>query len=161
CSSIIHLASIVRIVRARATYSWALSHSPTTSDPFAAHAARLVVWTVGLVALVSLAAAAVRVGPWLLEPDVPWRVAAPVARGLTFVALEVALLVGWPVGWVLAAQRFSERGEARVLLLLGERPAVTVLRLATQACVLSACLVAISWLGGRDAREPGRVARAL
>ncbi|HEY5241342.1 MAG TPA: hypothetical protein VIJ22_07750, partial [Polyangiaceae bacterium] len=60
----------------------------------------------GAIALVGVVAGAVRLMPWLLDPAVPWRVAAPFARGLAAVAFEAALLVGWPVGWALAACRF-------------------------------------------------------
>src|SRR5215469_9509650 len=82
------------------------------------------------IALAGFVAGAVRVLPWLLDPAVPWPTAAPFARGLAAVAIEAALLVGWPVGWALACFRYVESGEARVLLTLGERPSGTVLRLA-------------------------------
>src|ERR1700735_3637076 len=96
----------------------------------------------GAIALVGILAGAVRLMPWLLDPAVPWRVAAPFARGLAAVALEAALLVWWPVGWALAACRFVENGEARVLLTLGERPARTASRLAPQGLALALALAA-------------------
>ena len=99
--------------------------------------------------------------PWLLDPAVPWRVAAPFARGLTAVALEAALLVGWPIGWALAACRFVETGEARVLVALGERPVRTALRLAPQGAVLALALGAVALVYGNDASAPGRVATEL
>lgn len=113
------------------------------------------------VASAALVAAAVRVLPWMLDPAVPRQAAAPFARTLATLALEVALLVGWPVGWALATQQLVERGEARALAALGERPARTLARLAPQGLVFLALLAATSLFGGRDAREPGRVVREL
>ena len=113
------------------------------------------------IALVGIVAGAVRLLPWLLDPAVPWRVAAPFARGLGAVALEAALLVGWPVGWALACVRFVESGEARVLLTLGESPLATTRRLAPQGAVLALALAAVSLVYGGDASAPGRVATEL
>jgi hypothetical protein len=113
------------------------------------------------IALVGVVAGAVRLLPWLLDPTVPWRVAAPFARGLGSVAVEAALLVGWPVGWALACCRFVESGEARVLLTLGESPASTVRRLAPQGAVLAMALGAVALVYGSDASAPGRVATEL
>lgn len=112
-------------------------------------------------ALAGFVAGAVRILPWLLDPAVPWPTAAPFARGLAAVALEAALLVGWPVGWALACFRYLESGEARVLLTLGERPGATVLRLAPQGAVFALALAAVSLVYGSDARSPGRVANEL
>ena len=115
----------------------------------------------GAIALVGVVAGAVRLMPWLLDPAVPWRVAAPFARGLAAVAFEAALLVGWPVGWALAACRFVETGEARVMLTLGERPVRTAWRLATQGLVLAVVLAGVALVYGSDASAPGRVATEL
>jgi len=115
----------------------------------------------GGIALIGVMAGAVRLMPWLLDPAVPWRVAAPFARGLAAVAFEAALLVGWPVGWALAACRFVECGEARVMLTLGERPVRTASRLAPQGLVLAAALAAVALVVGSDASAPGRVATEL
>src|SRR5205814_2713100 len=95
--------------------------------------------------------------PWVLDPTIPWSELAPFARSLGAVAVEAAILVGWPVGWAIASQRLVERGEARVLASLGEAPAQTVMRLAPQAAVFVALLAATSALLGRDAAAPGRV----
>jgi hypothetical protein len=99
--------------------------------------------------------------PWLLDPEVPWGVAAPFARGLASVALEAALLVGWPVGWALACVRLVESGEALVLQTLGERPASTIARLFPQGVFFAAAVASVSLAWGRDANEPGRVATEL
>jgi hypothetical protein len=117
--------------------------------------ASLALTTVGVVA------GAVRLLPWLLDPSVPWRVAAPFARSLAAVAIEAALLVGWPVGWALAAVRFVESGEARVLLTLGEGPAATARRLVPQGALFAVTLAAVALVYGSDASAPGRVATEL
>lgn len=113
------------------------------------------------IGLTGLVAGAVRVLPWLLDPSVPWSVAQPFARGLAAVALESALLAGWPIGWSLACFRFVESGEARVLQSLGERPWTTVARLGGQALVFAVALAAVALIYGRDASAPGRVATEL
>lgn len=117
-------------------------------------------WSAG-VALVAGLAGAVRILPWIVDPAVPTRVARPFALTLLEAGLEVALLVGWPVGWALAARELVETGEARVLALLGERPERTVARLAPQGLAFALCLGVIAWAGGRDATAPGRVAQQL
>jgi hypothetical protein len=113
------------------------------------------------IALVGLLGGAVRLLPWLLDPAVPWRVAAPFARGLAAVALEAALLLGWPIGWAVACFRFVESGEARVLLTLGERPEQTVRRLAPQGLAFAAALGVVALVYGSDANAPGRVVTEL
>lgn len=132
--------------------------APTPLDRRARAAA--LGWSAG-VALVAGLAGAVRILPWVVDPTVPARVALPFARTLLEAGLEVSLLVGWPVGWALAAREFVETGEARVFALLGERPERTVARLAAQGLALALCLGAIAWAGGRDASAPGRVAQQL
>jgi hypothetical protein len=114
-----------------------------------------------VLAIAALGAGTVRLLPWLFDPAVPWRVAAPFARGLASVAIESALLVGWPVGWALASARLAESGEARVLQALGERPMKTVSRLLPQALLFAGAIGSMSLVWGRDANEPGRVATEL
>lgn len=118
------------------------------------------IWSLGTSA-VALVAGAVRVMPWVLEPDVPWRVALPFARTLAAIALEAAILVGFSIGVALACARFAERGEARVLELLGERPSRTTLRLMPQALGFAALVAVASAIGGVDASAPGTVATSL
>jgi len=110
---------------------------------------------------IALSAGLVRIFPWLLDPSVTWRVATPFARSLSVVALEAALAVGWPVGWALSTLSFVERGEGRVLRLLGERPARTVAHLGRQALVLGVALAALSWASARESTEPGRIVTEL
>jgi hypothetical protein len=112
-------------------------------------------------ALVGVLAGAVRLLPWLLEPDVPGHVVAPFARGLLAVALEAALIVGWPVGWALACFRIVESGEARALETLGDPPLATIVRLAPQGGVLAVVLATVALICGSDANAPGRVATEL
>jgi len=113
------------------------------------------------IALAGVAAGAVRVLPWLLDPAVPWRVAGPFARGLAAIAMEAALLIGWPIGWAIASLRFVESGEARVHQTLGEPPLRTVGRLVGQGTLLAAVLAAVALFYARDAGAPGRVANEL
>jgi hypothetical protein len=113
------------------------------------------------VAAVGVLAGSVRLLPWILDPAVPWQVAAPFARGLAVVTLEAALLLGWPVGCALACFRFVEDGEARVLQSLGESPRVTLGRLAPQAMALAILLGGAAFASGGDANAPGRVATEL
>jgi hypothetical protein len=113
------------------------------------------------IAIVGFLAGAVRVLPWLLDPAVPWPVAAPFARGLAAVAIEAALVVGWPIGWALSCHRLVETGEARVLQTLGESPHATVARLVPQGVVLAVALGAVSLVYASDANAPGRVATEL
>jgi hypothetical protein len=129
--------------------------------PIGAPVLRAASVSVALLASLALVAAGVRVLPWLMDSHVPWRVALPFARAIASVALEAAVLVGWPIGCALGAFAFAERGEARVLALLGERPIRTALRLAPIALVFGAALAVVSLAGGRDASEPGRVVAEL
>src|SRR5258708_25581675 len=109
-------------------------------EPFARAARDNAVVASSAIALVGIFAGAVRVLPWLLDPAVPWRVAAPFPRGLAALALEAALLVGWPVGWALACLRLIQSGEARVLQTLGDCPRTTVTRLAPPGVAVAPAL---------------------
>jgi len=109
----------------------------------------------------ALLGAAIRVLPWVLDPQIPWRVAAPFVRSLLALAMEAAFITGWPIGWALAAHRLVERGEARLLLTLGERPARTAFSLWPYGLVFGLSLALVSFVGGRDAEAPGRVVNEL
>ena len=135
--------------------------SDSRPDPIAPMALRDALVASVLVLLAALVGAAVRLLPWVLDPSIPWATLAPFARSLLAIAVEAAVLVGWPVGWALAAARLVERGEAGVLASLGERPLQTVLRLAPQAAVFVAVLGVTSVALGRDAAAPGRIVGAL
>lgn len=138
-----------------------LFRSRAPSNPLALPALQAAALASGALAIAALAAGTVRLLPWLFDPAVPWRVAAPFARGLASIALEAAILVGWPVGWALASVRLVESGEARALQALGQRPARTVVALAPQAALFAVVLAAVALAWGRDANEPGRVATEL
>jgi len=130
-------------------------------DPIASAALRGALLATLLVLVAALVGAAVRLLPWVLDPTIPWAVLAPFARSLLAVAVEAAILTGWPVGWALAAARLVERGEAGVLASLGEAPTQTVSRLLPQAALFVAALGITSAVLGRDAAAPGRIVRAL
>jgi len=105
--------------------------------------------------------AVVRILPWVLDPSIPWGTLAPFARSLLAVAVEAAVLTGWPVGWALAAARLVDRGEARVLASLGESPVRTLARLGPQAAGFVVLLAVTSVLLGREAAAPGRIVGSL
>ncbi len=119
----------------------------------------------GLVAVAILAVAtlagAIRVLPWLVAPNVPFRVALPFARALFAVGLETTLLCAPPIGWALACSTLVERGEARALFALGLGPARIVRATALPAIAFAAlaALSALAW--GTEAAAPGRLARSL
>jgi hypothetical protein len=131
------------------------------TDPIAATALRAATLASALVLVAALVGAAVRLLPWMLDPGISWPTLAPFAKSLLSVAVEAAILTGWPVGWALAAQRLVDRGEARVLASLGESPARTLLRLTPQGLALATALAVSSIALGRDAAAPGRVVNAL
>jgi|GEM_PF-932954 len=133
----------------------------TSPDPIAPVALRGAAVASLLVLLAALVGAAVRLLPWVLDPSIPWATLAPFARSLLAIAVEAAILTGWPVGWAIAAARLVERGEARVLASIGERPLQTLLRLAPQAAVFTVMLAVTSVALGRDAAAPGRIVGAL
>lgn len=135
--------------------------SDFSPDPIAPVALRGAAVASLLVLGAALVGAAVRLLPWVLDPSIPWATLAPFARSLLAVAVEAAVLTGWPVGWALAAARLVERGEAGVLASLGERPLQTVMRLAPQAALFVVVLGITSVVLGRDAAAPGRIVGAL
>lgn len=130
-------------------------------DPLAPGAAFAAIVATLLILAAALIGAAIRLLPLVLDPAIGWLTLAPFAKSLLAVALEAALLVGWPVGWALATHRLVERGEARVLASLGESPARTVVRLLPQGLLLAVLLALSSLALGRDAAAPGRVVNAL
>lgn len=129
--------------------------------PLSAHGLRYATAFSAGMAIAGVTAGGIRLLPWLFDSAVPWRVAVPFARGLAELAFEAALLLGWPLGWALAATRLVESGEARVLALVGERPARTASRLLPQGLLFAAMLAMISLAGGRDASAPGRIVTEL
>lgn len=128
-------------------------------DPARFLAAALVASAV--VTVIAAAAGLARVLPILLDPEVPRRAARPFLVGLLALSLEVGALVGWSLGWTEAALRSVERGEARARMALGESPWRRVLGLTPVVLALAALTALGSLAWGRDARAPGRVARAL
>ena len=130
-------------------------------DPMAPPAAVAATVATTVILGAALVGAMIRLLPLALDPAIAWTTLAPFAKSLLAVALEAALMIGWPLGWALATQRMVERGEARVLATLGERPARTILRLVPQGILLGAVLVLSSMVLGREAAAPGRVVNAL
>lgn len=130
-------------------------------DPLAFPAAVAGAVATGIILLAALIGAMIRLLPWVLDKSIAWGTLGPFARSLLAVALEAALMTGWPVGWALATQRLVDRGEARLLASLGESPTKTLGRLFPQSVILMTVLVLSSIVLGREAAAPGRVVNAL
>jgi len=139
----------------------ALAFASRRGDPLRGRALGASLVAISTVAALALVAGAVRLLPWFFDPGVPLGVAAPFARGVALLALEAAVLLGWPLGWAAACARAVESGEARVYALLGEPPLRTAARLAPQGAALAGLLSLVSFLGGREATAPGRIAGEL
>lgn len=115
----------------------------------------------GLVLGVGLVAGGIRLLPWLVSDAVPLRVALPFAKSLAAAAFEVAVLVGLPLGWALAAAISVERGEARALFAIGidpKRIVASTFPLTLGIAALSGLFVGIF---GRELAAPGRFVSAL
>jgi hypothetical protein len=129
--------------------------------PLSPAAAKSAAIACGGLVIAALFAGAIRILPWVLDPSVPMRVVLPFARGVGELAIEAAILVGWPIGWSLAAHRFAERGEARAMMLLGESPIATTLAQWRSGAPLAIVLVIASMMGARDSSAPGIMAQDL
>lgn len=112
-----------------------------------------------LVLTIGLSGGLVRLLPWLVAPEVPWRLCVPFGRLLLGTAVEVAVLVGMPLGVALGASTFVERGEARALASLGVSVERLVLPLAAPGLVVVALYVAVA--STADPEPPGRLAARL
>lgn len=129
--------------------------------PDAARFLAAAIVATSVVTFVAAAAGLARVLPILLDPEVPRRAARPFLIGLLALSLEVGALVGVPLGFVEAALRSVERGEARARMALGEPPWMRLARAwpAFSLLAIATAFGSLAW--GRDARAPGSVARAL
>lgn len=125
---------------------------------------RLVRTTAAAAAIVfglGVFAGLVRLLPWLVSPSLPWSVAWPFAKVLLASALEMALVVGLPLGWALTLSAFVDRGEARALEAIGASPRRLVGATAPLALGLATIGLAVVLSWGRDAARPGRLAADL
>lgn len=118
---------------------------------------RLIAGSSGLVFAIAVIGVAIRVLPWWLDPSIPKEVLTPFIRSLLVLAAEVALMMGIPIGTALAMHRAVERGEARVLLLLGLSPARVLAHVVVVPLAFALVLAGASYSGGRDAQAPGKV----
>ncbi|MBN1610894.1 MAG: hypothetical protein JW940_29960 [Polyangiaceae bacterium] len=130
-------------------------------DAFSRIATATTLAVVGIVFVVATGAGVVRLLPWLSSPDVPLLVALPFARALTAVAVETAVLIGVPVGFVVAAAILADRGELTALCALGARPLRIALGALPTLLVCTVCCSAASALIDPGAGVPGRFARDL
>ncbi len=131
------------------------------SGPLGRYCWRASLLAIGLVLAAALGAGVVRLLPWLMAPEVPFRVALPFAKALAAVAVETALLVGLPVGFAVGASILVERGEAGALLALGASPRRLVLGSGFRLVALSFAgyLACVAW--GADSTNPGVFAGKL
>jgi hypothetical protein len=127
--------------------------------PLLTLSARWALRSVALILSVALLGGFVRLLPWLLARDVPLGVSLPFAELLARRGVEMAVLLGVPMGTAIASALFVERGEARALEALGARP------LSVSAGLLPLGLftvLAASALGhSGDAEGPGRLATRI
>jgi hypothetical protein len=117
-----------------------------------------VLLSVSAVLLLGVFAGAVRAMPWVVDPSVPFAVIWPFARELARVGIDVALLIGIPIGTAVAVSVYVDRGEARALLALGQAPWRMAAFVAMPAGVgaVAGALVALA-----PHPESGRFAREL
>jgi hypothetical protein len=127
--------------------------------PLLTLSARYAALATALVGLLGVAAGAVRLLPWFVARDVPLRLVVPFAELLAARTLEVAFLVGMPMGVGIAAAVFVERGEARALGALGARPARLVAPLVIPGLLGVAAFTLAQ--ARTDSEPPGRFAARL
>lgn len=131
------------------------------TDPLASSALRFSVMATALLLVAAAVGASVRLLPWVLDPRIGKETLAPFAKSLAVIAIEVALLTGWPMGWALAAYRLVDRGEARVLASLGESPLRSAERLVPQGVAFAVILALTSFSLGRMSASPGQIVDGL
>lgn len=127
------------------------------SNTFQRRSARAALGAIAVVATVALLGGTVRTLPLLIDPNIPTSAAWLFARAVAVLALEVAIGLGWPVGWSLALATLVERGEARAYQTLGTSPAELAGKLSLQGLAIAAVLFGVSWSAALDAERPGRV----
>jgi len=139
------------------------SGSVTRLRPLLVHSARYAALAIAVVWAVAAGAAAVRLLPWLVAPEIPLAVAAPFAERLLGVAGDVAIMIGLHVGVVAATADFVDTGQSRALFALGASP----MRLA--AGIVPVGLVAVgvglaadsAWSSSHDAEGSAHFAARL
>ena len=117
--------------------------------------------SVGIVFGMGVLAGSIRILPFVFAEGVPLSTVFPFARSVLTAGLEVAVLVGVPLGVALSVGRLVERGDARVFELLGERPVRTLSRLSPILFFFGPLLYAVSYAAGHDAVLPGKVLSQL
>jgi len=116
-------------------------------------AARFARWGLGAFAAtlgLALAAALVRLLPWLLDPRVAWGVAGRFAWPLALASVEAAATVALPLGAALGASSLQDRGEGLALLLTGASPWTLAVRTGWIGVLLAALGAAAGTLASRE-----------
>jgi hypothetical protein len=127
--------------------------------PLIVLSARSAALAVTIVLAMGLAGGVIRLLPWMVAPEVPWRLSLPFGRLLFGTAVEISVLLGLPLGVALGAATFVERGEARSLGALGSSPERLVASLAGPGLLVVALYVAVA--STADPEPPGRLAARL
>jgi hypothetical protein len=110
---------------------------------------------------VALSAGAVRLLPWLVAPDVPFRVSLEFAKVLAATASEASLLLGIPIGCALSTAAFVELGEARALFALGATPWRLTVKSSPRIIAFACLLGFVSAVGHTPGREGALVSRLI
>jgi hypothetical protein len=121
--------------------------------PFGDSALSLGVKICSSIAVLSLAAIAVRAMPWALDARVGWSSIGVFARGLVLVAAETSVVLGWPIAATLVAAAANDRGECAACLLTGVSPREIAARIVPAGIVVMLPVVIVASIVG-DAR-PG------
>jgi hypothetical protein len=122
-------------------------------SPLGLLAARFARWGLGAFAAtlgLALAAALVRLLPWLLDPRVAWGVAGRFAWPLALTSVEAAAAVALPLGVALGASSLQDRGEGLALLLTGASPWALAARAGWVGALLAALGTAAGALASRE-----------
>lgn len=133
-----------------------MSKSP---DSIATAAFRCAASVTLVVLALAVALATLVLLPYGLDSTIPWSMLVPFARSFMELALETALLVGWPVGWAWAMKSTLVCPGNMHARETGSPPLWR--RLWPQAVLLACTLSALSALLGSDASAPGRIVRTL
>lgn len=123
--------------------------------------ARTVAWVALLCSLLGMGAATVRLLPWLVSPDVPWRVSLAFFRSLALASTEVALFIALPLGCALEVVRWVADGTAATLRTLGVGPLRQATNIAVVGLAVSLMGLAVSAESANVAGAPGDLSNAL
>jgi len=120
-------------------------------------AGRSMIQVAAVCVALALAAASIRLLPWIASPAVPSGATLAFAQALALAALEVALLVAPAVGASLDIARSTADGSTTALLSLGMSPRRQAAHIGAAACVAAALSLCVSGAWGVRASNPGQL----